>query len=90
MGKWKYLIETNLEIIKYVEVPSGYIYRFIRKSPIVDVGGNKRWEITHETTLHGSMDHFSSKTKDVPKRSLKKEADNTEKPQIRRRVWKGL
>jgi hypothetical protein len=88
MPEWITVIKSDFEILKYIQVPSGYIYRYIRRSQSIDIGGNKRWEINYETTIHGSMDHSIRKTTDDSKRSLEKKTSSNEIQKIRRRAKK--
>ena len=63
MHTWEFIEKfedgTSLRMLK---VPSGYLYHYIRKGTIRDIGGNVRTETSYEQIVHGSMDHSDGKT----------------------------
>ncbi len=72
---------TSLRMLK---VPSGYLYHYIRKGTIRDIGGNVRTETSYEQIVHGSMDHSDGKTENDSERSVEEEANNSKVSRIRR------
>ena len=88
MHSWNYIIETESEILKYVEVPSGYLYKYMRREPTMNIAGSEQWGIVYETVVHGNKDQTSRETTANSERSLEGTSSSTEIPKIRRRSKK--
>ena len=70
--------------LRMLRVPSGYLYHYIRKGTIRDIGGNVRTETSYEQIVHGSMDHSDGKTENDSERSMEEDANYSKVSRIRR------